>query len=132
MKIAISTDGDQVSPHFGRCPSFTIIEIENGEVVKKEIIENPGHHPGFIPEFLHKIGVNCIVCGGMGPRAQQICSQIGITSIVGITGKIQDVIEEIKKGTLQSGASLCNPGSGKNYGIEKSECNHDEKKETKK
>ena len=28
MKIAISTDGDFVSAHFGRCPSFTIVDIE--------------------------------------------------------------------------------------------------------
>ena len=29
MRVAISTDGDFVSAHFGRCPSFTIIDIEN-------------------------------------------------------------------------------------------------------
>jgi len=28
MKIAISTDAGFVSAHFGRCPSFTIAEIE--------------------------------------------------------------------------------------------------------
>ena len=30
MKVAISTDNDQVSAHFGRCPLFTIIDIEDG------------------------------------------------------------------------------------------------------
>ncbi|MGB2705850.1 MAG: NifB/NifX family molybdenum-iron cluster-binding protein, partial [Candidatus Omnitrophota bacterium] len=38
MKIAISTDGEFVSPHFGRCPDFTILDIENGKLVKKEIV----------------------------------------------------------------------------------------------
>ena len=34
MRIAISTDGRYVSPHFGRCPSFTLVDIENGKTVK--------------------------------------------------------------------------------------------------
>ncbi|MEO0292615.1 MAG: NifB/NifX family molybdenum-iron cluster-binding protein [candidate division WOR-3 bacterium] len=52
MWIAISTDGNMATPHFGRCPSFTIIEIEGNE--NKEVIDNPEHKLGFIPEFLHK------------------------------------------------------------------------------
>jgi len=31
MKIAISTDSGFVSEHFGRCPSFTIVEITDGK-----------------------------------------------------------------------------------------------------
>ena len=38
MKIAISTDGEYVSGHFGRCPSFTVVEIEENEIKNKEII----------------------------------------------------------------------------------------------
>ena len=57
MRVAISTDRDVVSAHFGRCPSFTIVDVENGEVVGKEVVENPGHQPGFIPQFLQERGV---------------------------------------------------------------------------
>ena len=63
MRVAISTDGDIVSSHFGRCPLFTIINIEGGRVTKREVIDNPGHQPGFIPQFLHQRGVECIVAG---------------------------------------------------------------------
>ncbi|MBU1147322.1 MAG: dinitrogenase iron-molybdenum cofactor, partial [Candidatus Omnitrophica bacterium] len=52
MKIAISTDGDLVSEHFGRCPTFTIVDIEDSEVKNKELVSNPGHQPGAIPQFL--------------------------------------------------------------------------------
>ncbi|MGB3112619.1 MAG: NifB/NifX family molybdenum-iron cluster-binding protein, partial [Candidatus Omnitrophota bacterium] len=41
MRIAISTDGGSVSPHFGRCPSFTIVDFEDGTMIKKEVIDNP-------------------------------------------------------------------------------------------
>ncbi|MDD5665659.1 MAG: NifB/NifX family molybdenum-iron cluster-binding protein, partial [Candidatus Omnitrophica bacterium] len=69
MKVAISTDGDFVSAHFGRCPSFTLVDIENGKVVKRTEVPNPGHQPGAIPQFLHQKGANFIIAGGMGMRA---------------------------------------------------------------
>jgi predicted Fe-Mo cluster-binding NifX family protein len=75
-RIAISTDGDQVSPHFGRCTSYTIIDLEDGKVLAQEVIENPGHEPGFLPQYLHKGGVNAIVAGGMGPRAQNLFQKV--------------------------------------------------------
>lgn len=124
MRIAISTDGDYVSMHFGRCPSFTIVDIENNEVTKREVIDNPGHQPGFIPQFLHSKGVRCIVAGGMGMRATTFFNGIGIQAIVGVNGKIDDVIEKLQNGTLEGGQSLCKPGSGKEYGLDKTECDH--------
>lgn len=124
MKIAISTEGDSVSAHFGRCPSFTIVDIEDGKILNKEVIDNPGHHPGFIPEFLHKKEVNCIIAGGMGMRATELFNEYSIRTIVGVSGKIDDVVEKLKKETLVGGESLCKPGLGKGYGIEKTACDN--------
>lgn len=124
MKIAISTDGEFVSPHFGRCPHFTIVEIENNSVINKEVVDNPGHAPGAIPEFLHKQGAEAIIAGGMGMRATGFFQELGIKTILGVSGKIDDVIESLVKGTLAGGESLCRPGAGRGYGIEKTECDH--------
>jgi len=124
MKIAISTDGNYVSEHFGRCPSFTIVEIENKKVVNKEIIDNPGHHPGFLPQFLHEKGVKAIVAGGAGARAAMLFQEKGIDLVLGISGTIDEVVDKITKGTLQGGESLCDPGRGRGYGIDKTECEH--------
>lgn len=124
MRIAISTDGDDVSAHFGRCPLFTIVDIEDGKVIKKEAIGNPGHQPGAIPRFLHQHGVQCIICGGMGMRAIGFFEELGIQAIVGIDGSIDKVIEQLQKGTLQGGESLCKPGAGRGYGVEKTVCEH--------
>jgi len=124
MRVAISTDGDFVSTHFGRCPSFTVVDIEDGTIKKKEVIENPGHQPGLIPQFLHQRGVECIVAGGMGMQAQGFFADAGIQIILGATGKIGDVVGSLQKGTLKSGESLCKPGSGKGYGLDKAVCDH--------
>ncbi|MDD5020220.1 MAG: NifB/NifX family molybdenum-iron cluster-binding protein [Candidatus Omnitrophica bacterium] len=129
MRIAIAAEGDFVSVHFGRCPFFTLVDIENGKVVKRTQVANPGHQPGAIPQFLHQKGVHCIVAGGMGMRAASFFDEYDIKAIVGVSGKIDDVIDQLKKGALDGGESLCKPGAGKGYGIEKTECDHPHEKD---
>jgi predicted Fe-Mo cluster-binding NifX family protein len=124
MKVAISTDGDYVSAHFGRCPHFTIADIRDNQVVKKEIIDNPGHHPGYLPRFLHEKGAEYIIAGGMGMRAQMLFDESNIKAVMGISGKVDTVLTKICNGTLKGGESLCKPGAGKGYGLDKSECDH--------
>lgn len=124
MKVAISTDREFVSGHFGRCPHFTFVDIDNGKVVQKEVINNPGHHPGFLPQFLKERGVNVIIAGGMGTRAQELFDDAKISTIIGIEGKVQDTIDKLIAGTLKGGESICSPGTGKGYGIDKDECDH--------
>ena len=119
MKIAISTDAGTVCAHFGRAPEFTFVTIENNEVIEKKVLPNPGHSVGSIPEFVNQQGAKCMIAGGMGQRAVQFFSQYGIDVITGVIGKIDDVIEKILNGTLEGGESLCNPGIGKGYGVEK-------------
>jgi len=126
MKVAISTDGENVSAHFGRCPSFTVIEIQKGKVTNTEEIQNPGHNPGYLPQYFHDMGIECIIAGGMGGRAAGLFGQYSIQSIVGISGKVGDVITQLLNGNLKGGESLCKPGSGKGYGVEKSACDHSE------
>jgi len=121
MKIAISTDGDFVSIHFGRCPAFTLAEIKENKVINKEVIANPGHHPGFLPSFLAEKGVEYIICGGMGKRAQSMFAEKQIKAVVGVQGKVDKIIEELLKGQLKGGETLCQPGKGKGYGIPKTE-----------
>jgi predicted Fe-Mo cluster-binding NifX family protein len=124
MRIAISTEGDLVSAHFGRCPAFTVVDLMEGKTARKEVLPNPGHEPGVIPQFLHRKGAECIVCGGMGGRAAGLFSELGIEVIAGIGGRVSDAISQLEKGTLKGGASLCQPGAGRGYGMAKTECDH--------
>lgn len=126
MKAAISTDTGSVSAHFGRCPTFTIVKFEDGKVLEREEVDNPGHQPGFIPQFLNERGVECIVAGGMGQRAAALFDEFGIKTIVGVHGSVDNVIGRLSKGELKSGKSVCQPGSGKGYGFEKDECDHEQ------
>ena len=130
MKIAISTDNGQVSAHFGRCPEFTVVEIENGKVLSKEVIANPGHHPGFLPKFFSERGIKAIIAGGMGYRAQSLFDEMGMKAVLGISGPVNEIIGKLASGTLKGGESLCRPGAGKGYGLDKTECDHSDESET--
>ena len=119
MKIAISSDSGNVSPHFGRAPNFTVITIEDNKLIEKKVLQNPGHTVGSIPQFINDQGAKCMITGGMGRRAQDFFSQYGIEIIMGISGTVKEVIEKILDGTLEGGESICSPGGGKGYGVEK-------------
>jgi predicted Fe-Mo cluster-binding NifX family protein len=112
MRIALSTDQGYVSAHFGRCPSYTIVDIKEGQILNREEIPNPGHQPGFLPQFLSQRGVNCIIAGGMGPRAQALFSQKNIETIIGVQGPIDEVINKFINQELESGDDLCDHVQG--------------------
>ncbi len=103
MKIAFTSDEKKgidsvMSYHFGHCPYFVIVEIEGNKVVKVESIENPlaeSHNQGELPEFMKNLGIDIIATGGMGPRAQEFFSDFGIKPVIGVYGKVKDVLEEM-------------------------------------
>lgn len=112
MRVAIASDNGYVSGHFGRCPSYTIVEIEGERVFGRQEIVNPGHSPGFLPGFLAEKGVSVVIAGGMGPRAQALFAERGIQTITGIQGRIEEVIEKFIRQELEGGLDLCDHGQG--------------------
>lgn len=107
MRIAISTDNDYVSAHFGRCKSYTIVEVEGDKVVKQEEISTPGHSPGFLPRFLAEKGVNLLITGGIGQRARDFFNQFKIEVISGIQGPVGEVVGRFLHHELPPGEELC-------------------------
>jgi len=113
MRVAIATEGNFVVQHFGKCPGFTIVDIEDEKIVSKNFVENPyygAHQPGAVPMFLKTQNVDCIIAGGMGPKAIMMFESFKIKVLVGITGKVEEVIDAFIKGTLHTGESLCEHG----------------------
>lgn len=107
MKIAVASDKGQVTGHFGHCETFEVFDSEHGKIVKEESIPNPGHKPGFLPNFLNDKGVNTIISGGMGGAAVDIFNQHNIEVIIGAKGDAKDSAEAYLKGELKSTGSVC-------------------------
>jgi Mrp family chromosome partitioning ATPase/predicted Fe-Mo cluster-binding NifX family protein len=107
MKIAVASENKIVTEHFGHCINFNIFDVENEKIIKSESIENPGHRPGFLPNFLNELGVNVIISGGMGGGAIEIFNEKGIEVITGAAGDAKQAAEAYLQGILKSTGSVC-------------------------
>ena len=107
LKIAVASEGEKVTEHFGHCVNFNIFETQNDQIVKNESISNPGHRPGFLPNFLNEMGVNVIISGGMGGGAIEIFNEKGIEVIVGAQGEARAAVTAYLRGELKSTGSVC-------------------------
>ena len=107
VKIAVASEKTAVTEHFGHCENFNIFETENGQIVKSESIPNPGHKPGFLPNFLNDLGVKVIISGGMGGGAVDIFNEKGIEVILGARGNAETAVKSYLQGELKSTGSIC-------------------------
>jgi len=107
LKIAVASDNEMVTEHFGHCEGFICFDVEDNNVVKSETIPNPGHRPGFLPNFLADRGVNVIISGGMGGGAVDIFNQRNIEVIIGARGNAREAVEAYLNGSLKSTGSIC-------------------------
>jgi ATP-binding protein involved in chromosome partitioning len=110
MKIAIPTANGLLSPHFGHCDEFTIVDVDpkSKQIVNTQTVPAPQHEPGLLPRWLHDIGATVIIAGGMGGRAQALFAQNGVQVCVGApVAAPGDIAAAYLNGTLQTGENVC-------------------------
>jgi predicted Fe-Mo cluster-binding NifX family protein len=107
-KFAVPTVGRVLTPHFGHCDQFAIIETEERKVINIDFVEPPVHQPGVYPAFLAGKGVNVIISGGMGHKAQELFRQNHIEVCMGVLdGTPRSLVEQYLNDQLQTGQNLC-------------------------
>ncbi|MCP4640393.1 MAG: ATPase [bacterium] len=110
MRIAIPTVDGRLCMHFGHCERFAVIDIdtESKTVRAMESVVPPPHAPGEFPRWLASQGVNAIIAGGMGFRAQQLFAASGIEVVVGAPSEEPRMLAEAHmNGTLEAGENVC-------------------------
>ncbi len=114
MRIAFSAEtnnglNSQTSHHFGRCPYFIFVDVEDNQVKNVAGAANPffaAHGPGQVPGFIHQQGADVMLSGGMGGRAVQFFEQLDIKPVTGAAGTVQDTLNRYLSGEL-TGAKPC-------------------------
>jgi predicted Fe-Mo cluster-binding NifX family protein len=110
MRIALPTANGLLCLHFGHCEKFVFMDVEETAKAVTHVSEAvpPPHEPGVLPKWLHEQGVNVIIAGGMGMRAQQFFEQYGIKVVVGAGAADPRVlVMDWLKGTLAVGSNVC-------------------------
>ena len=106
MKICVPTMGnrglnEEVGEHFGRVPTYTLVDTETNEVT---VIENTSEHmggSGYPPEIIAQTGAEAMLCGGLGGRAIMMFEERGIMVYVGASGTVKDAVSMWQAGKLQ-------------------------------
>lgn len=114
MRIAVSAQESRglespVSGHFGRCPCFVIVDVEDRSPKGVKVVENPhyGHHSvGQVPAFIHEQGADVLITGGMGGRAVSYFMQYGVEPVTGARGTVEEAVRAYLAGDL-TGADPC-------------------------
>jgi predicted Fe-Mo cluster-binding NifX family protein len=107
MKIAVASQNKHVAGHFGHCEGFDIFDVEDEIIVNSEFVKNPGHIPGFLPNYLNDMGVDVIISGGMGGGAVAIFNEKGINVVTGAMGSSEENVKKYIDGKLKSTGSVC-------------------------
>ena len=107
MRIAVPSNGRNICAHFGHCENFNIFDTKEGQIAAENSVPNPGHKPGFLPNFLGDLGVAVIIAGGMGGSAAEIFGQRNIQVITGAQGDARKAAEAYSRGELNSSGEIC-------------------------
>ena len=108
MKFAIPLAEGKLTAHFGHCQEFAVVEVEDNEIKSKETLVPPPHEPGVLPKWLHELGANVIIAGGMGARALDLFAQNDIKVIVGASALApEELVKQYLDNTLQTGGNVC-------------------------
>jgi len=108
MKFAIPLADGKLTAHFGHCQEFAIIDVEENEITKKETLVPPPHEPGVLPSWLHSLGANVIIAGGMGGKAIDLFKQNDINVIIGAPAlEPEELVRSYLNNTLATGANVC-------------------------
>jgi len=108
MKFAIPLAEGVLCNHFGHCQQFAILNVDGDNVVQKELLTPPPHEPGLLPRWLHGLGVEVIIAGGMGGRALQLFAENGIRVLTGASNLTPEtLVQQYLSQTLQTGANVC-------------------------
>ena len=101
MKIAVTYDRGNVFQHFGQTTQFKIYEVEDKHVISQDIADTNGDGHGALAGFLTRLGVETLICGGIGAGARNALSEAGIQLYPGVEGNADEAVNSLLSGSLQ-------------------------------
>ena len=100
MKIAVTYENGQIFQHFGHTERFKIYTTEDGKIINSEVVDTNGSGHGALAGLLSALGVDALICGGIGGGAQMALAQAGIKLYGGVSGSCDAAVEALLGGTL--------------------------------
>lgn len=100
MKIAVTYENGEIFPHFGHTEQFKIYDIQDGKIAKSQVIGTNGSGHGALASLLSSLGVDTLICGGIGGGAQTALASAGIRLYGGVQGSADAAVESLLTDSL--------------------------------
>jgi len=100
MKLAVTYENGLIFQHFGHTETFKIYEIENNTIVRTALYDTNGNGHGALAAFLRSLGVDALICGGIGAGAQNALQEAGIQLFGGASGEADAAVDALLAGQL--------------------------------
>lgn len=110
MKVAIPVSQGVLSSHFGHCEVFALFTLdpETKQILESQTLTPPPHEPGILPKWLGEMDVNLVLAGGLGPKAQSLLTEQGVTAISGCPSlEPETVVQQYFNGSLSTSDNSC-------------------------
>jgi predicted Fe-Mo cluster-binding NifX family protein len=106
MKIAVPTIGtrgldEEIGSHFGKVPTYTIVDTDTSEV---QVIENASEHRGGVglpPDLIAGAGADVMLVSNAGMRAIQRLQELGVEVYTGARGTVRTAMHALQNGDLK-------------------------------
>jgi predicted Fe-Mo cluster-binding NifX family protein len=111
--IAVPSNGDgglneMMNSRFGRCPSFTLVTVENGEIIAVKTVPNPGARDMgsagiHAAEIIGSNNTNVLIAGLIGPNAAKTLEPLDVKVFHAPDQNktIKQIIEQYIQGELE-------------------------------
>lgn len=102
MKIAVTYDAENgtVMERFLDTEQFKVYEINNNEIKNEKIAPVDGSGQAALIEMLAWLGMDVLICGGIGEGARTAVLDAGIQIYGGVTGLADDAVNNLFVGKL--------------------------------
>ena len=107
MKLAVTYENGSVFQHFGRTEAFKVYEIEDDKVVRAEVIGTNGSGHSALAGVLAELGIDVLICGGIGGGAQAALADAGIEVCAGAQGSADEAVAAYLRGELTDAGVTC-------------------------
>lgn len=95
MRIAVTYENGQIFQHFGHTERFKVYDVQNGAVATATVVNTNGSGHGALADVLKKLGVDTLICGGIGGSAQKALQQAGIRFFGGASGDADEAVQAL-------------------------------------
>ena len=95
MRIAVTYENGQVFQHFGHTQQFKFYDVGLGRIFHSQVVDTAGSGHGALAGFLRTRQVDVLICGGIGPGAQNALAQAGIKLYGGVSGRADEAVEAL-------------------------------------